>query len=150
MNIQLSKDSWHYRLATYCGFRQNYVYSDEKQDWVEEGGDMCSYTNRVLIGFVLIAVAAMIFYVVTAGIIQMLLGLAFSAYYGAWIMTPLGDALCFVTLVISAAGTLAFSFMKVLTYADNTKIKGSQPSFVKLAYRSWKDKYCVKISFSEK
>ena len=127
--FELKKNSWHYRLANFGS------------DRVCLHSDICTYIRSVMIGaFWFAAVLAVgLFF---AGCTLFAIGNLFS-----WLF--LGYELAQVTISIGMiyfSVTLMFAYLygrEVVQY----KIRDGEPGFVRLAYRSWKDKFCAKVEF---
>jgi hypothetical protein len=133
------KDSWHYRIASFGGFDRM------------SNQDICTYTRRFLFGICLGALVFAIFLFLSKTIIDVVLGLAFSLIYSAWIMTSLGTAgvIIIVTIGILFLMGLGINYLRDLKDAARNKNSDKPDGFVKHAYKSWKDKYCLKVKIEE-
>lgn len=125
--FELKKKSWHYWLANFGGER---VYTHT---------DICAYIRYVMYGtFFLMLVAA--FLATLSGATLFAIGNLFS-----WLF--LGYQLHDITQVIFGI-LVGFSLMIAVMAAKahyNVNVRDSEPGFVRLAYRSWKDKFCARI-----
>ena len=132
--IELNKDSWHYKLAS----RANpYFYSRGEED-------ICSYTKYVFLGFLEIILIS--FVVLLLG--GFTVNFFYSCYTWLFLNQPFNEfAVVFGCVVGGLLNACAIAY-----FCNNAKEKMShtEPGFVRLAYRSWKDKFCVKITFVDK
>lgn len=142
-----NKNSWHYKIANWMDYDPDY-----------HGSDICSYTRRIGLGLLFIGLAFVLTSVLCYALVQALFGLVFSLAVGMWIVSVIGE----ITLI--AIGTIS-GFIAVLflvgwfsqklherrerRYAKRLTEPEGPDSFVKHAYKSWKEKYCVNIKFIE-
>lgn len=136
-------DSWHYKLAKFVGYYIEY-------DSDEQSGDICGYTRAVLFGCMLFLLGFGCMVVLLMGVVHLLMGLAFSLAYGAWIMTTLGEITLFFSIVglSLAISTIVMDKLHKWINTPRNHHKASVPDgFIKSAYKSWKNKYCVRIKF---
>lgn len=127
-NFDVSRESWHYNFVS-------------KFDSAPD--NMCEYIIQVIKGIALVLAIGFIAGGVIAAVLGDLIGYLFA---------------CLVThtlLPLSEAGMTEIGILVTIT-AINDKIwtrkfvsKQQSPSFIKQAYRSWKDKYCIKINFKD-
>lgn len=138
---QISKSSWHYRLAHKLG-------SSDSCWKLKYSTDMCEYVGLVLRIFtwafiaIAIAVLAVIFFVITPVLAgfqalgwgslldaeQMKMGLAFLAAY----------AFC---IIVFGGGCGIYFLVRRL----RDRRANDQPSFASMVYRRFKEKSCAKI-----
>lgn len=130
MEITLKTKSWHYRLASSYGTLSKY----------DDVTDICYYTRQVIKGFFLAVFMTAILSIVGICVIDMFMGIGFSIAYGVMLMQIPGLIAISMISVISILFAFAFTADKVHEYNRN-----KQPGFVGTAYRSWKDKFCVKV-----
>lgn len=128
--FKLSKNSWHYWLASFGDDLRMYsVY------------DICSYVRAMLVGsFQLLFVTAVICLI--GGAILYSIGNAFS-----WLF--LGYKLSELTIAISAlfAGLIGAAVIISAIEASKNTVKKTEPGFVRLAYRRFKEKTCSLVEF---
>ena len=128
--FKLSKNSWHYWLASFGDDLRMYsVY------------DICSYIRAMLVGlFQLLFVTAVICLI--GGAILYSIGNAFS-----WLF--LGYKLSELTIAISAlfAGLIGAAVIISAIEASKNTVKKTEPGFVRLAYRRFKEKTCSLVEF---
>lgn len=137
--LTVNRNSWHYKLAK-LGGRDVYYETD-----------ICSYTRRVMFGVVLAILAT------AAGIgaiyllVDIVLGLGFSIWYGVWLMNAPGEIALMVVAILSFSAGVIFSIEKVSQAWRRHKRNqyDREPGFVGQAYQSWKHKYCTKIEFRD-
>ena len=134
IQLNFKVNSWHHQISKFGGL--NYMPNT----------DMCEYVKRFTFGILLMLLLIVIGSLTGALVIETVLGLAFSLFFGVWIMSAAGEILLITlaacVICVSTAGSYAFTRRSV----DKVKNKDN---FVANAYRGLKDKYCAKISFSE-
>jgi hypothetical protein len=129
--FQLKKDSWHYKLANFG--------VDHAAYRVYESSDICSYIRYVMYG---------LFWFLVVSTIVLALG-GFALY-------SIGNLIGWLFLgYILESGTIgffiiigAFSLFIGTTAAvmiTKDRMQHEEPGFVRLAYRSWKNKFCAKV-----
>jgi len=98
-SITFSQNSWHYKIATAGGY---YPECDSKGN---TSGNICEYTGAVvrslikhlfLVAFFIAAVTFFSFI-----LMQVIFGLAFSFWYGVWMMSSWGEGALFIGLILS-------------------------------------------------
>ena len=141
-SLFINRKSWHYRLASY------YATTCDR-----ELTDICAYTRKVLIGafFALLLTAI-------GGALAGTLG-CFLAWLLSWLVTgflillPTGAIPATILLfAVSVGFTFAgfkWGFNKLAGLMSRGTKVAKQPGFLKLSYRSFKDKYCIKVSFDK-
>jgi hypothetical protein len=128
--FKLSKNSWHYWLASFGDDLRMYSVHD-----------ICSYVRAMLVGsFQLLFVTAVICLI--GGAILYSIGNAFS-----WLF--LGYKLSELTIAISAlfAGLIGAAVIISAIEASKNTVKKTEPGFVRLAYRRFKEKTCSLVEF---
>lgn len=126
----LKKDSWHYWLASFGDDLRMYsVY------------DICSYIRAMLVGsfqllFVVTVVSGL------SGAVLFSIGNLFS-----WLF--LGYELSQLTIMVSAllAGLIGAAIIIAFIEASKNKVRTTEPGFVRLAYRRFKEKTCSLVEF---
>lgn len=146
MNLTLKKKSWHYGLAT-CGLFSR-LGADIRTEYLEKKKDVdiCSYTSEVMFGCVLTALSIFIgvgaLLILGAGPFQLwTLGLAG--------LTELGNFSLAVWFVLTVIGFSALT-VRISHYIASKRVpreKTDTEKFVKQAYSSFKNKYCIKLKF---
>ena len=126
----LKKDSWHYWLASFGDELRMYsVY------------DICSYIRAMLVGsFQLLFVAVVVCLI--GGAVLFSIGNLFS-----WLF--LGYQLSQLTLMFFAllAGLIGAGIIIAFIEASKNRVKTTEPGFVRLAYRRFKEKTCSLVEF---
>jgi len=127
--FELKRESWHYWLANF----------GEPGGRVHTETDICSYIRYVMIGS---------FWFTVTGVI----GLAFVSWLSHSIGNLIGWLLFDYVLEKSSFAFFLFfgTIALLLTFIAGTvyvkeKVEESEPGFARLAYRSWKDKFCAKV-----
>lgn len=161
-SLNFNKKSWHYYLATNFGnYIAPYSYDDDATLYGDKG-DICTYIRYVFkglcgaffLGFLIFALGNLFF--------ETIFSIGFSFYYGVDLFS-----------VVGAIGTIATSFSLICViiwylvgksldwradrryarqHASNNMISliPKPDGFIKHAYKSWKQKFCVQITFTEK
>lgn len=139
--LKLKKGSWHYRLA---GITANLEIFNEP--------DICSYTRSVLAGILVILLLGMLIAFAGFFLSHMILGAIFASIYGVWILTDIA------VIGYIAASLLAtvFAIEQIIKFSErrsrrrrNMPVETKPDGFVKHAYKSWKNRFCVKVTFKE-
>ncbi len=138
--LKFNTKSWHYQLATKIA-NYNPGYNDE---------DLCTYTRHVLGALLILMVGVAGVAIVGLLASHMILGIIFSIMYKTFMFTEFGV----IGLILSTIILLMFSVIYTTKYLERRKAAkyrgGYVPkpdNFIKHAYKSWKDKFCVKIDF---
>lgn len=139
--LKFNSKSWHYFLATRIG------------DF-DDDGDFCAYVRSVICG-----ILGLLFVAAAAAFVLYSLGREVYAAYTCW-FTPVCTYGKFeqavVTGVAIMAGVVGFIFALIWNINRRQRIRteiylghrpAPQPSFVKLAYKSIKEKTCFKVEF---
>jgi hypothetical protein len=135
---------WHIQLATTYGTLRDSEAA--RQDLLEDGTDICSYTKAIFWGA--------LFTLVMTAVVGFLFG-AIVGDFGAWIaagimhgfVQPDEGAMFLLMLAIVATAVVGIIMFCIMI----GKVKQGRtltPSFVGQAYDSWKNKYCVELKFA--
>jgi hypothetical protein len=129
----LSNTAWHFRLANYGATRI----------WVEDGSDICEYTRAVFAGSFLLLLA-----VIAGALATVWVGLSLFNLYEVAVGAAMLEL--HTALFLFVMGIIGF-FIGVAVLADwyNSRPEKPpvEPGFVKLAYRKFKNKTCVRLEF---
>ena len=126
--IKLNRNSWHYRL--YDKYANNF----------HEPYDICGYTQGVILGAITVFFITLISIVASIAVGDFLLWSYFNLFVGSVGMeTPAA-----IFLMFAAFGVIIFG---IGTFQDYSKF---HDNFVTSAYRSYKDKYCIKVEVEGK
>lgn len=158
--LNFSKESWHYKLASMALYNPKYL-DEYGEECGRDNADTCTYLRHVLGGAVLFSFITSILAGVAHLSLSLLFAIGFSIAFKAWIFT---DEAMF-TLIFTTIGAIVgismlscnmiarylkrreeqrqFMYGDSLPKTDVTKPDG----FVKNTYRGWKDKFCLKINF---
>jgi hypothetical protein len=142
MEFELNAKSWHFWLANFSHKRVS-VY----------GSDICSYIRAVLLGlfwFILFSTAGVLFVVGTGvalydGYQFFTEGLKVSVIAELMIMLWSIIFVLIFTLLFTA-GVVEYVIPAAQRAAKSVS-KSEKPSFLRLAYRKFKDKTCFQIKF---
>lgn len=134
--IEFKRGSWHHKLATIHDPYYN-------RDWKDET-DICTYTRHVFLGF--------LYFLFVCGVFGLLafvsLNTLFEIYQWVFFSQPMNElSIVFLCVV---GGILTMVLLAGGTAVVREKLDSSNPGFVRISYRSWKDKFCVKINFVDK
>jgi len=128
--FDVNKKSWHYKLSK---------FGENRYD--VDADDICSYTRNVIYGM----------FASSLCIIGICIGLYAAGDFIAWLIAciqyssflhpQLGaiiivDAIGVIFMVVLYSGTSVFFSCQ----------REKEGSFVHTAYKSWKDKYCIKVN----
>lgn len=134
MTVKLKQNSWHFWLANF-GEKRESAY----------GSDICSYMRSVMIG------TFWFLFVATIGLAVASWVLASFGNLIGWLLFDyqlekyaVGFFIFFGTAFSAIAAFLVIVFGKETI---ENKLQQAKPGFVRLAYRSWKDKFCAKVEF---
>lgn len=133
--LHLKEKSWHYKIATMFGLR-----------FVETYTDICRYTRAVIFGFLFSLMMLL-------SILVLLIGYVITGYFlfhGTFF--PSQDSPIVASFVGTYASLFAVANLGIVFAVErrlhSIKSTPSKPSFIKLAYRSFKDKVCCKIEIN--
>lgn len=150
--VKISKDSLHFRLAT--------VYGPlTKWDITREKVDFCGYIKAVLKGS-LSALAWTVFAAAAGWALGDALAWLMSGLLHGFVKPNIAGMVAMVVIAIVAVlvawiildditDDFLYSWRQAKRVADKTAPKAqnkSSPGFIKLAYRSLKDRYCVRVA----
>lgn len=146
-SLTFNKSSWHYRIATKVS---NYSPYDEEYDR-GDSPDICTYSRHVAGALLLLTLGAALFLGISYILIHVVLGIAFSLMTWSFMFTEIGFAgliaLCMIGFVCGAI----YLKNKIEERRNNRRYSNrgvpKPDGFVKNAYKSWKEKYCVRITF---
>jgi hypothetical protein len=139
--LTFNRKSWHYQFADKGGY---WPRQDLEGNYV---GDICEYTVAVIKFFLVFIMLAAVGTLVAIPIVHMLFGIIFSLWYGVFLMTEVGMVGVALTVAMLCVGLMLWSIM---AWQDRKqRLVNGNDSFMSNAYRSWKEKYCVKITFTE-
>lgn len=126
--IKINRNSWHFKIVKMTN------------DFPE---DICEYRRSFLSSCFLLAFVGCLSGVGLWVMSNMVIGFIFALLYGAWI---LNDVAIIGSIAILSFGVI-FGAPVLWTYIKRLRVdKGKkQPGPVTLAYRSWKEKHCVKV-----
>jgi hypothetical protein len=127
-------NSWHYKLAKFGKYDAH--YGDH---------DICAYMRRVLFGLFGVIVLTVIG-ICFAGSSCFYIGLTFYALYKLIFGIAL-DPVDWVLIGLPTAVGISNAIPVIIRRLQRKRsyFPTPEPGFVKTAYRSWKDKYCVKL-----
>lgn len=124
--IELKRKSWHHWLAN---------FGDKR---IYETTNICEYTRCVLIGTFLFLLSVVVSSLST-GAVLFTIGNIFG-----WLF--LGYEFHNVSVIVTSTFTcIVLMFFIIVGRAKLIHQVDKEPSFVRLAYRSWKEKYCARV-----
>jgi membrane-bound ClpP family serine protease len=109
--------------------------------------DICTYTRYVLVGLLVVLILLFGFAVISAAVIHIVMGIAFSIYFDAFLMTEVGVIGLLTSMVLVVC--FAFGYAKHLydEYKWKRTYRKSEPGFISVVYKSWKDRFCTRVTF---
>lgn len=135
--LTLNKNSWHFLVATKMG-----GYNDRYDD-----SDICSYSRKIASGLLRLGFCGLLIAMIGFIMFHTLFGIWFSIMFGTFFFTSLG--MVGVGFIVLAVQIVVVS--KVLGYLQNrstsTEYRNRPDGFIKHAYKSWKEKFCVQVEF---
>lgn len=135
MTFTINKKSWHYWLASKWGKFSPHVVSEQ---------NICAYTRYViggLIGLILVSVLGSLFaYLAICAVVD----LAWLVHHFKMSTYISGPGIAF--LVAASLVAVIFIFGSALAWLTSMEVKDVSPTFVVKAYRSFKDKTCVRLN----
>lgn len=138
--FKVSKDSWHYKVVLFGSNSSKYNVPR----------DICGYTKKLLITlFVVLVVCCLILLAISAYCVSGYLFIHWWYFLEAGKMPVEASFFLGITSVILLAGTIIGGivlFPKLIVLDRDIKA----PSFIRTAYASFKDKFCVKLDFIDK
>lgn len=154
--LAFNKEAWHFWIAN---FGKTRVQSDD-WNWSRPNSvietDICAYTRAFLIGlFQLIIVSSIVIGIASsvAYAIGNIIGVYLYGYELSFItkvLLFLASLACMVTIgLVTVLATLA-GVSKIKEYVSNKlyENQAQEPGFIRVAYSSWKNKYCMKIKIT--
>jgi hypothetical protein len=144
--IQLNRKSWHFWLASKFG---DYCYSEPEYQ------NVCTYTRcflKGLIVFIISTILTVFMGAIFLGLPLFALGWLIGYMFGFFSLfdpkSRLADTV-FSGFLLSLMWIVFGIIFGIVKFWKNGKKFAAvkQPSFLKVAYRSWKDKYCIKVEF---
>lgn len=138
-SLTFNKNSLHYKLARLGGVSQ----------W--DDTDICAYTRNVLMGILWSVVIVGLFTFASACLIDLLFGIVFSIIYQTMLFTPMAYATMMFIGVLSVKGFICFCQYQHGKWKMEKRNAPQTPKvpdgFLKAAYKSHKEKYCVRVDF---
>lgn len=135
--IKINRNSWHYHIAQ--------TYTDGNAEWTSS---ICEYNRKVFMGFA--SILCIIFFTSIAGV--MLLSPIFYGILYLIYGIPPGDLgeICVVSGVLSYLLIICFYVSYLITdkrYEMTENGIQIKHSYIGAAWKSLKDKVCVKVGF---
>jgi ABC-type multidrug transport system permease subunit len=141
-SLTFNKNSWHYLIASMVGYAP-YEYGNGHER------NICTYSKYVVGGIIVLLVMG-------AGIagfgflfFQVFFGIVFSLIYGMWLMSATGEAALILTGFFGSIALLGLAWLAHKRRLERDRFHIRPDGFVKNAYKSWKEKFCLKIEFTE-
>lgn len=113
--------------------------------------DICTYTRSVLwglfkfLGCVLLSLVLVVF--ASTALVEVVLSVVFSLYTGTFMFSELGLATAIVLVVVGIFVGVKFTYDKIGEHSNDPR-SNKPDGFIKSAYRSFKGKYCVRVTFN--
>jgi len=150
--LTFNTNSWHFLLATkMAGYKAPYVskYSNGEIYTYGDKADICTYSKYVVSGLLLLTLAGLAVAAIGFIVSHILLGIYFSIMLGMWFFSDIaGGAMIVAGLILLWLG-VAKAWSWNYDRKMSTEYRNRPDGFVKHAYKSWKEKYCVQIVFKD-
>lgn len=132
--LELKTNTWHYFLAEIGGRNLSET-------------DICYYTRSVILGALLMSVFVFIALLMWHVTVHTVLGAIFGVIYGTYMFTPAGEAGLIIFGIISVFVLMYLLSLGMVALQDRMKntVINKQDNFLYHSYRSWKDKYCMRV-----
>lgn len=143
--LTFNKNSWHFLLATKMGHYRPY----DRESGYGDNADICTYSRHVMGGLLLLTLAAAA--IAFAGFIvsHILLGIWFSIMLGTWFFSDWAVG----AMIVLGIGAFVIGMKVAIDWQYERRMsseyRNRPDGFVKHAYKSWKEKYCVQIEFKD-
>ncbi len=141
--LNVSSKAWHYRFATKYASLSTYDIRFSRVD-------SCTYIRRVMLGLVLFFCLSIATVIVLIPLTHLIMWLVVCAVNLSFV--PLMNSevtfLGALEVFFGCLGGLVYFGTKGITWIlDHLLLKDEtvEPSFIVQAYRSWKNKYCIKV-----
>lgn len=144
-------NSWHYKLASSFGYDPDF-----------KKNDICAYLRKVALGMIITPVIAtcigIIGWLLLTMMVQMVLGPWFYFMYGlpleddvitSWVIVAFSLIIVGTPILYTVWRTKREIARQNASRSDTINHKKKPDSFLILAYRSYKDKFCAKLAFTE-
>lgn len=137
--LEFKTNTWHYFLATLGGR-------------IRDETDICYYTRSVILGAFGISVGIFIALFLWHVAVHTVLGAIFSVIYGVYMFSAWGQAGLTIFGIASASALVYLLFLALAALKDRAKNKAlvKNDNFLYHSYRSWKDKFCMRVVIKDK
>lgn len=136
--IQISKTSWHYNFMKWCN------------DGYVDASDICEYSRKLVLRLIMAAIGGL-FLSIIAGFIMFMIGSTIAWAVASVVslsFLPPEPAAAATLLVVIGIGVPLALYVLFIENQDAIAKKMDTP-FIRSAYDSWKNKFCVKVEFHE-
>lgn len=134
--ITINVDSWHYRMLH--KFNASRLWGCR---------DLCTYTRAVVLTALMLGIiSSLSMFTVGAILGDAIAWILACIVTSTWIEPGMGIIFVIATCILVLMFVAAAQFHE---WRENRRYDVKEPSTLMLAYRSWKDKYCTKIKFSD-
>ena len=144
--LTFNKTSWHFRLAKMAGYKVPY-YDEYWREARGDNADICTYSKHVMGGLLALAGTGIVIAIIGFLLSHILLGIYFSLKLGMWFFSDVAVG----TMLVIGICSVSFGIVSIFTWNNDrkrsTEYRNRPDGFVKHAYKSWKEKFCVKINF---
>lgn len=140
---EFDKSSWHYWVAKMGGLSISSRHPET---------DLCSYIRKFIWGSIVVAFLSGLAFLVAFIEVHFIVALIVSAIQGIWVIEGWAQAGAILTGIITvlASGTGLAVWRDEWKAKHPKEMKVKEPGFITLAYRGWKDKYCIQIKIIDK
>jgi hypothetical protein len=138
--INLNAKSWHYFLAVTIGGFQS------------DSGDFCSYVRWVIAGAIALAFITTAVGIMAGIALLGAFGIGYALVHLLFGIAMFNNPIILICSIITSVVITFFALMLIVGYLKdkwNNREQVEKPdSFVKSAYKSFKDKVCFKVDFN--
>jgi hypothetical protein len=141
--LEFKQKSWHFWLANFGHTR---IY---RQRWEDDiNTDICSYTSAVFYGLITFLFFAIFALAGATWVVSSVLNI-FSYFVFDYGLYETTKGFIFLVGILGLAFAALFAGVGISQGIGRLRdrVANAEPGFVGTAYRSWKDKFCLKITF---
>lgn len=143
--LTFNKRSWHFWLATKVA---SYSPATSDEEYGGDSADVCTYSRAVAIGLLVLSIVVLSGTFFAYVIIHTILGIYFSVMLEQWFFSEWGDA----GVILLGCGLVTYgvyTIVKVWVKFNERPATRSatHDGFIRNAYKSWKEKFCVPVKF---
>lgn len=149
--LNFNKKSLHFLIATKLGGYRVPFYDVDYEYAYGDSPDICTYLRHVAAGTLWGCLCVAVGLIIASMSIDMLLGIWFSFITGTFFFSEVGQVAlgAYGLLILFAIMTKVAKWRDDVRYRNRHHKETKPDNFLKNAYTSWKNNYCVKINFKD-